>query len=765
MADMATLVYDIDSSQAAGAARALLQMESAAASAETGAARLDRAYRGANGRFIATADAAKQNEQEIRRLAAAYNTGLSAQLAFADAEREVARAVQLGVVAADQQEAVLAGLAAQYSRTTAAANGYATGMQGVNNVQASVGNQFAQLNDVMVTAWGGMNPALIGMQQGMQMVQGFAGQTLPQALGTLRGAFAQLLNPMTLLTVGAIAGGAALIQFGAGLIGGGSNAKSFADRVSEAQSAIDDLNKASVTLSRDGLEDLVRKYGAVNNQIRQLVENQRLVALADSTKAVRDAVDGLNQSLGNGMFNTAYGELERVFKVGSNEAQVLYGVIRDIGELKSIDQQLAVVESLRDRLSETTQGFKNMTPEQAEMLKNLVSAEDIIRQMVAQTDQLGRGFASSAAAASRITDELNRATSAAARLANSAVSDVRMAQIELDFRTDDVAKAGALAAAKFDAEVGKNTGIDAGIFNRMRAQAIAGAEEAARIQAEVERLNKADRDAERENNRGAKQAERELKAAQKGFQTIRELLEKEGVFQMAEWERRQAQLDEALKKQLLTEQQYLIMKQQLQQNYFGTEYEQNALRYSMDLEQLKAAREAELLTEQQYMMRRAQLQHEYYSGAITTDQNGTAQQLSQLSQHFGQMNQLAGGGYNTLLRAQQTFAAGSALINAYLAATQALADPSVPFWAKAAAYAKTLAAGLGAVNAIKGGGSGGGGGRGSSAAASATRAEPQRQVLVRLQGDDWLVGMAETIMDEIYKQSSDGRIVVVRDNN
>ena len=126
------------------------------------------------------------------------------------------------------------------------------------------------------------------------------------------------------------------------------------------------------------------------------------------------------------------------------------------------------------------------------------------------------------------------------------------------------------------------------------------------------------------------------------------------------------------------------------------------------------------------------------------------------------MNSLAGGGYESLIRAQRSFAASSALINSYLAATQALADPSVPFWGKFAAYAKVLAAGMGAVNAIKGGGSGSGS-RGRADATPATKTEPTKNVLVRLEGDAWLTGMAEQIMTQIYDASKDGRVIVARD--
>ena len=69
---------------------------------------------------------------------------------------------------------------------------------------------------------------------------------------------------------------------------------------------------------------------------------------------------------------------------------------------------------------------------------------------------------------------------------------------------------------------------------------------------------------------------------------------------------------------------------------------------------------------------------------------------------------------------------------------------------------------MGAVNAIKGGGSGSGS-RGRAAATPATKTEPTKNVLVRLEGDAWLTGMAEQIMTQIYDASKDGRVIVARD--
>lgn len=759
MADVATLFFNIDSSSARTAATDLAKVNDAAARASRGAENLNRTLRDQNGRFRSSVDVTKQYGNEVQRLAAKYNPALNAVYQYQQAQLELNRAVMLGVLTQKQADAALDGVAAGMRRAASSAQAYGTGMNGVNNIQASVGNQFAQLNDVVVTAWGGMNPALIGMQQGMQMVQGFAGQSLPQALNTLRGAFMQLLNPLTLATVGGVAAASALIQLGTSFFSSGGDAATFEERVSSAESAIDRLNKTSKSLSRSGLEELGQKYGVINSHVRELVENQRLLALAEGTKAVNDALKSMTDELGGGVFNTAYGELGRVFETTANNAQILYGRIAEIGSLDSIDKQLFAIRGLKGELAAVTDNFRDMTPEQAKMLKVLVEAEDKAMQLKAAADRLPASFAAAASAAAKITDELNRATSAAVRLANAAISDVRFAQIELDFRTDPIKKAGALAVATFEAEVDKS-GMDQWLYNMERDKVRKNAEEAARIRNEVERRNEADREAERKSKAGAGAAARELKAAQKGFQSLRELMEQDSLFQTAEYEKRQAQLDMALAKKLVSEQNYQEMRKQLQMMYFGSEFEQNAVNYALDLQQLEMANNAKLLSEEQYLMKRQQLQWDYMAQADSVNANLLSQELSNWGAHFGDMNRLAGGGYDSLIRLQKSFAAASALINTWLGYTKALAEgPPMTPWMRLAWAGKILAAGMGAVNAIKGGGSG----SSASTASAAAKAEPQRNVLVRLEGDEWLVGLAEGIMTEIYEQTGNGRVVVQRD--
>ena len=123
------------------------------------------------------------------------------------------------------------------------------------------------------------------------------------------------------------------------------------------------------------------------------------------------------------------------------------------------------------------------------------------------------------------------------------------------------------------------------------------------------------------------------------------------------------------------------------------------------------------------------------------------------------MNQIAGGNYDKLLKAQRIFASASALISTYQGAAKAL---ELPFPLNIAAAGKVIAAGMGFISAIKSGSSSGSGGGASTATPAPTQA-PVQNVLVNLTGDQWLVDMAGEVIDQISEQSRNGRVIIQRD--
>lgn len=161
-------------------------------------------------------------------------------------------------------------------------------------------------------------------------------------------------------------------------------------------------------------------------------------------------------------------------------------------------------------------------------------------------------------------------------------------------------------------------------------------------------------------------------------------------------------------------------------NGLKTESEVVAEWYADGLGLLKQALAEGDLTEAEYREQRERLEQEHQDRLNAIRKAGAA----------GAFDTIVGTGKNILSAIGQTndkaaaaakvFGAFEATVNAYRAASQALADPSLPWYAKIAAAGSVLTAGIGFANSIKGmsssssGGSSSGSGNGATAAAAAS---------------------------------------------
>lgn len=197
------------------------------------------------------------------------------------------------------------------------------------------------------------------------------------------------------------------------------------------------------------------------------------------------------------------------------------------------------------------------------------------------------------------------------------------------------------------------------------------------------------------------------------------------------------------------------------QESWMTENEIITAQYTKDQETLQWALDNKLLAEDEYNRRRVEMTRQYEAEINGIRYAQYASAFDGMSSIFGAMAELQGKNNEKMLKAQRTAAAASALINAYEAGSQVLRDPTLPWFAKIGAAGSIIAAGLGMVSAIKGGGSGGG--RSSSTPATpASKSEPVKNVYVKLEGDQIFMDMAENIMQQIYRQSENGRVIIAR---
>ncbi len=294
--DIARLGYEIDSVQALGAAKNLLKMESAAGRAAASSAKLETTFRSASGQFRRATEHARDHANEIRSLAMQYNTTLAAELKFADAQRDVARAVKLGVISADQQDAVLERLQAQYLTTGKAAATMGRGLQ-ASSMHST--NLLFQFQDIGMMLAAGQNPLMLAMQQGTQVAGVFhqmkaSGQS---AFSGIKAGLLGMVSPVSLLTIGVIAGGAALAQWGIAALTAGDDAKRMEDQVSDLSDMIANLD--TVTKNAElTMGQLVMKFGELADEMQIAFDVTRRMEIRKIEEEFRNISDVAADQIG-----------------------------------------------------------------------------------------------------------------------------------------------------------------------------------------------------------------------------------------------------------------------------------------------------------------------------------------------------------------------------------------------------------------------------------------------------------------------------------
>lgn len=792
MADAATLVYDIDSSQAVGAAKALAQLERASAGVATESAKLIKTHRGANGQFISNADAAKKNAAEIKALAAEFNPLLAAQLRFAEVEKRAATAVAEGIVSKDQAQVVLGRMAQQYGIAAAAQDRFGAS---ADVARHHAMNLSYQLNDIGMMMSLGQSPFALMMQQGPQVAQIMSQITSEGGkIGpTLMGAFKSVLNPTTLVTLALIGGAAALVQWARGGDEAKNSAAKFEDQLSGLRSAMDEIGtNFKFNFDTNKLEAnvdlIIEKYGTLNNAVRTHITLLDEAAAAAAGYAAVDLMAAFSETFGSGWLTTQVDEVRIAFAKTNDQARRMIGMMDEVQSAKGITNQRIAAEAFRDELYRIVGGVENMTAEQVKFALQVNQSVDALRQAevtlsrnngeirnaVIQTAQWAQAMSGVLGYVNSVGRALSSIGGGAISFAANA-TEIKLLQEGRSLQEASLAASRERARLESKEIVGglniQNKFLKRAAEFAVNATAQAQISQQEQLSGLQEIARERERAAAKEEKGGgggkkgpdlAKQEAREVAAAEKKFQSLRELLEKETIFNFAEYEKRQEQLDLALSKKLITETNHELMRQQLRTYYFGSEFEQKQLQYQMDHDALTSALDRELITRKEYQDRIRQMQWDQVQQLGETRGMGYAFELNQMADAFGQMNSMAGGNYEKLLKAQRIFASASALISTMQGAAKAL---ELPFPLNIAAAGKVIAAGMGFIGAIKSGSSGGASGGGGSAAATSVTQAPTQRVLVDLQGDDWLVGMAGSIIDQISEQSRDGRVIIARDRN
>ena len=323
-------------------------------------------------------------QKELDRLRAKYSPLFATISNYKSAVAEIRQAHAAGAISANEmasaiqreRQAALASTAAIKGRNSALAAQPKT-----NNFNTS--NIAAQFQDIGVTTAMGMSPIQIALQQGTQLSAVFNDLKRDgQSVGaTLAGAFASVVSPISLVTIGVIAAGAAAFQYFSTVMTEGDKSAEVLKEQAALISAVAERWGDAVPALRDYADQLKRAQD--NADLKKGAEIVNTNTLADVRKDIEDT-------------RLSFGALQSDLQSGGEEATV-------IKELQTAFQDFA----------KAAEEGKVQT-EEVERVQNALSAA-INSTGLQSTSDFAEKFRELAAAALAAADSVQKVNIAAAR--------------------------------------------------------------------------------------------------------------------------------------------------------------------------------------------------------------------------------------------------------------------------------------------------------------------------------------------------------------
>jgi hypothetical protein len=390
----------------------------------------------------------------LQALRASIDPAYAAGLRLAQAQDVVANAVRMGAASEADGAQVLQKFKTSLDAAEGASQRFAGAqgqmMRGASANAALTGNVAAQFNDIGVMLAAGQNPLQLALQQGTQLSQVLnqVGGGARGALGALRAGFVGMLNPVSLLTIGIIAGGAALIQWGMQAFGAGEKAKSLEDAVKDLDTAMADFK----TRSSASLEDLKAKYGEVtpevirlNDEMSKLAGVQAIIAATEAMRSLKAETEGswfaaFNDKAFTDQFQVGEWLKPEIFGEQAdgqfgNVDPIIDKYIAAVDKASSAvgwDAQIASVQEIERIIIEAAGGIDNMSLKQAEMLVKVQGTETALRQMKAAQEGSTDATTKSNAAMQALLDKALAEVALRRAIAKYGQDSIQVASMRVD---------------------------------------------------------------------------------------------------------------------------------------------------------------------------------------------------------------------------------------------------------------------------------------------------------------------------------------------
>ncbi|MES4991003.1 phage tail length tape measure family protein [Agrobacterium radiobacter] len=328
-------------------------------------------------------------QKELDRLRAKYSPLFATISNYKNAVTEIRQAHAAGAISANEmasaiqreRQAALASTAAIKGRNSALASQPKTSSFNTANIAA-------QFQDIGVTAAMGMSPIQIALQQGTQLSAVLqeiknSGQGVGKGLAA---AFASVISPISLVTIGIIAAGTAAFQY-------------FSTVMSEGDKSAEVLKEQAALISA-----VAERWGDAVPALREYAEQlKRAQDGADLQTATGNAIERVlaEATKGYDSLKTAAVEASLEMQTGNQEARQSFAVL--IGDVNDLEGKIGSLSEAYKDGKDTSKEMADVTQTLAKMLENDASrASDTLSGRI---EYLSRMFTAAAENAAKLREQ------------------------------------------------------------------------------------------------------------------------------------------------------------------------------------------------------------------------------------------------------------------------------------------------------------------------------------------------------------------------
>lgn len=310
--------------------------------------------------------------KELERLRARYSPLFATITSYKTSVADIKRAHALGAISSDEyasamsreRQAALASIAAIKGRNAAIADTPTVGARGAGVNQFNTANLAAQFQDIAVTSAMGMNPLQIALQQGTQISAVLGPMGAAGAVSSLGAAFASIVNPVSLVTIGLVAAGAAAIQYFSGMNEDGAEAESLLKNHAELIRRIKEtwpeasagLREYTAESSKVVKQETIDSVEAYRSKIMEVA-----AALRDDLRVPADIFEGATYVIGK--MQSAMAELDAGIAAGNPDLQSFVDRMIDIENMPGAPAQVkALAAELRNSATAGTEAQRALEP-------------------------------------------------------------------------------------------------------------------------------------------------------------------------------------------------------------------------------------------------------------------------------------------------------------------------------------------------------------------------------------------------------------------